>query len=279
MSLELRHLLALVRAEPADAAVLKSAREVMRWLSADELTILDVRSVESAAAALDLEAARPDDPDPHTTRMLRVGDAVELTTTTATIEQIDLVIAAESGMVTQRILRGVACAILTLPARSIEAKGPVLAPFDRDQPRLETLQLAAHLALESQTALELLHIYSVPIGYHKLGQTHDQVAAIIRGHAETKADELMRELAQPGLAITARFVLTKASKSIAVAILEEVEARPYSQIVLGGRLRARVAGILFPSISERVVLSSPRPVWVIRDRSEAIGLLETMTSQ
>jgi nucleotide-binding universal stress UspA family protein len=281
MTLELRRLLALVRSEPADKSVLHAAREVLRCFNAEELTVLEVRSADAAIGPIESEVMlerdvpEPGELAPLETFILRIGDPVDAVATEAAVEGVDVLITAESQMLTQRLLRKVPCTVLVIPASDEERVGPVLAPVDGDAPRLATLQFAAMCALKTQRPLEILHIYSVPLGYHKMGRTYEDFAESMRRNAELKIEALVRQLRHPNLEITTRYVLVKMRASIAVAILREAQSRSYSQIVLGGRIRRRVAGILFPSISERVVLSSPSPVWVVRDRSEhSIGFLE-----
>jgi nucleotide-binding universal stress UspA family protein len=182
-------------------------------------------------------------------------------------------------MVTQRFLRSVPCALLIVPHCEVEPRGPILLPLDRDNIRLATLQFASNLSRVTNEPIEILNIYSVPIGYHKMGKSYREFAAIMHAHSAERIAAALEKLNHRGPPrIDTRLVLTKNTKSIAVAILEEAKSRRYSQIVVGGRLRKPVAGILLPSISERVVLSCPWPTWVVRDGSEPIGFFDAVAT-
>jgi nucleotide-binding universal stress UspA family protein len=281
MSIPVRNILALIRAEAFDAFVLTSATAAAKWLEAEKLVVVVVHTTPPPSFALG-EEPHLELPSEESFRVHRIdvaGESSLVVGQEVERHQINLVVAAEAAMETQRLLRSVSCALLILPHCEVEPRGPILVPLDRDNIRLATLQFASNLSQITNEPLEILNLYSVPVGYHKMGQSHREFAEIMRAHSAERIAAALARLEHHGPPIIdTRLVLIKSTKSIAVAIVEEARARRYSQIVVGGRLRRPVAGILLPSISERVVLSSPWPTWVVRDGSDPIGFIEAASS-
>src|SRR5688572_7945573 len=175
-AIQVRNALVLIRADAFDSFVLGSAAAVAKRLGVQELTILVLHTTPPPSFALGeephLELPREDG-----VRIVRTdlaGDAEMVVPELVVRHRIDLVIAAEAGMTTQRLLRAIPCALLIVPQCDVEPRGPLLVPVDRDNIRLATLQFASNLSRVTNQPLEILNIYSVPVGYHKMGKSYGE---------------------------------------------------------------------------------------------------------
>src|SRR5687767_11249528 len=147
-AIQVRNVLALIRADAFDSFVLGSASVAAKWLGAQELTVLVLHTTPPPSFALGeephLELPRED--CPRIARIDLAGDAELVVPELVERHRIDLVIAAEAGMTTQRLMRAVPCALLIVPQCEVEPRGPLLVPLDRDNIRMPTLQFASNLS-------------------------------------------------------------------------------------------------------------------------------------
>lgn len=263
-----RTILALVTEPRTRESVLNAALDLERRFACEHLTVLHA-------------ARMSESPDGAWERLVwsatwarvcfvaRAGDPVE-----GALEQAcdcDLIVTAESGMLTQRLLRRAACSILTLPPGASAPRGPLLVPIDFGPDSMRAARFAARLAAAEERPMDLLHVFEVPTGYHKLGPSYAEFARSMEARVRRDLAVFRAELG------TDRPVRCRAllGGHAASTILREARTGRYGQIVLGSRRRSPAVTLLFGSVAERVVLSSPLPVWVVRDNS-TLSFLEAI---
>jgi nucleotide-binding universal stress UspA family protein len=151
-----------------------------------------------------------------------------------------------AGTVAKRVLRMARCPVWLVGGAGVEITR-VVAAVDVDRGSGRVAQLARGLALELGAALELLHVrdpraetgYLSEIGWPPAIGLFDD----LRKQAEAALQKLTRELAAPGLAVTARM----ASGSPAAAIGRECEAVKAELVVCGKHAKSAIETLLLGS--------------------------------
>lgn len=263
--------IAVITLSDTDARVVSSAMAALAADGGGRLTLLHVSSPgEVGARSLVTElmarhgeriAAGPGD---RATIVQRTGNVADEVLDQAESEEADLLVVAEAGMTTQRLIRRAPCSLLVLPGVELPAPAVVVAAVDLGPGEDDVAGFAARLARRTAASLELLHIYSVPLGYAKLGIAYEDFAREMEAIARKKLDAVARRVGG-GHRPLLRLIW---GKHEATAILDAAEPGKYSHIVMGGRRRTPIASaVTLATVTGRVVLTEPCPVWVVRRRT------------
>ena len=284
-----QRVLGVVNGSGTEQTVVDSARHVLDWASGGRLTVLLVASECRTEPTLLLETTRAALGEKGLAAMgvqllLRWGDSVDQALAQAEREQPQLIVTCDGGVSTQRLLRRSPCSLLVLPGRdarhtTITDTGRILVPVDFSpesrEAALFALQLASARGRHAGT-VELTHVYPAGVGHHKMGWTYEQFCAKVRAAAEERMGDFVSRLKQSVINGAASGLRAECHQGnhAAKTILDLAEQTGCSQMVLGSRARSAMAGLLLPSVTERVVLSARVPVWVVRSGFPFLGLME-----
>ena len=144
---------------------------------------------------------------------------------------------------------------------SIEVR-KILAPIDFSDNSQAILDWAAHLALEHESQLLLLHAYHLPVEFQQLEGAYlpADFWASVRTEAETALDRSAQTLRDQGVQVGTIVCEGYA----ATVIVEEAERRGVDLIVIGTQGRSGLKHLLLGSIAERVVQKAHCPVLTVR---------------
>lgn len=196
------------------------------------------------------------------------------------LKDIDLVITGsrrrdrEGGTTPEKMARRAPCSVLAIPEGAPPRIIRILVPVDfSDHSRDALTKAIAIAAAAGHTELVCLHVFSVPVGYYKIGKTYEEFAAILQTHAEEKYRQFVGGLDHQGLTLRPIF---EPSEKPAQRIAEVVEKERIDLILMGARGRSNSAAVMLGSITERILMQSTIPVIAVKQKGEVanMGFLE-----
>ncbi len=248
-----RNVLALVTGAPDDARVL-AASSVLSDRYRVQSTVLEV-PVQGRARGSESELPGPEWTGGPPGRLIqRNGDPVEAVLAVAEECRSDLVVAAEAGMLTQRLLRRSPCSLLIVPGEAPPGRGPILSLVDFSPASLRAARWACEQGRVEGVPVELLHVFPIP--WQSGRETRPQAARAM--------EEFASGLDTRGAEVTTRVELASVGGYVTATILDEIRRGSYSQVFMGSRPRSNISAFLFGSVAERVVLAASLPVWIAR---------------
>lgn len=272
-----RHVL-ITAERPAHALpALQAARSALQGWTIERVTLLladrsapaaDPHAIGWAVAALGL---------PWEAREMivqRAGDPAEEAARHAEEDPCDLLVTLENGMSTQRLVRRAPCSLLILPSGPPPSCGSVLAAVDFSPDSRRAVSFARELAGLHDRVVELLHVFSEPPGYRKLRLSRRQLIALLKSHALHDMKTFVDSLPLSHRRMTSRVLF---GDHPAQTLLREARSGRYAHIVLASRRRSALLAVLLGSVAERIALSAPLPVWIVRDE-RPLRVLDSMRS-
>lgn len=180
-----------------------------------------------------------------------------------------------SGTLSEKLARKAPCSVLFVPQGSEAWFDSILVPVDFSENSADAMEVAIAFALASKGIKEVhcLHIYSVPIGYYKTGKSYEAFAEIMKGHAEKKYREFIREIDLRGLTSIPSFKLAKKPSD---GIQEVVNHHKKCLLVIGARGRRAGAGILLGSVAEHLIKTTTVPLLAVKKKGSGMGVLDAL---
>lgn len=173
-----------------------------------------------------------------------------------------------------RLLQDVPCSAFILPAGSEPEYRRILVPVDFSLGSREALDVAFAVATSvPESNVTGVHVYSVPVGYHKTGQSYQEVATRMRQAAERHWEEMRPSVDARGVPFEMRFEL---GTSVSEKVLELSAAWNADLIVMSSHGRTRPATLLLGRTPEIVCARTDRPFLCVKRRGEVVGLLEAL---
>ncbi|GAB3656182.1 universal stress protein [Echinicola sediminis] len=127
---------------------------------------------------------------------------------------------------------------------------------------------------KKDASIRYVHIYEVPMGYHKTGKSYEEFAEIMLENAKKAFNQLVEE--HKIEKYPCDFIL-KDDKSNADYILEAAVKHSSDVVVIGSRGRTNSAAILLGSVAEKLVQHNDKiPMLVIKKKGENMGFLEAL---
>lgn len=268
-ALEVKRVLVLIREPGTEPMTVKATRRILGCGWRGQLTVLVVapETVEPLTLLDGVRETLQSDGLAETRVLLRTGDAVEEALAQAERNEAEVIVACDGGVVTQRLLRRSSSSLLILPDRGVEAATTgvkrIVVPVDFSPESEQAVRFALALGRSrgwDSSAVELVHVCE--------SNRARKCAA-----AEHRLRRLIRQLAQHGA--TGARVQCRLGKRPADSILELARQPGCTELVHGCRRRSVLVGLQLPGVTERVVLSAPVPVWVVRDRLPFLRVTET----
>ncbi len=147
----LRSVLVLLTGTPEDARVLDASR-----------ALFDRYGIPSRVLEVPVRAQVGAPQDSRGRLIVRQRDPVEAVVEVAQECGSDLVVAAEAGLRTQRLLRRCPCSLLIVPGDAPSSNGPVLALVDFSGSSFKAARWACTLGRLDGRPVELLHMFPIP---------------------------------------------------------------------------------------------------------------------
>ena len=172
------------------------------------------------------------------------------------------------------IVRKAPCSVLVVPSGFEPNYERILVPVDFSECSRSAVEQAVKLAsIGSGGSLVLLHVYQVPIGYAKTGQSYEEVAEVMRDVAKREWERFSRTVEFDGVPWEIRFELNPNAPSKIATVANEIDAR---LVVLASHGRTMPAGFLLGHVTDTVCSRIARPVYCVKKKGEVVSLLRAL---
>lgn len=151
----------------------------------------------------------------------------------------------------------------------------LLVPIDFSEHTEVVLEKVENFIKEKKDAeIRYIHLYDVPIGYHKTGKSFEEFAEIMKENAKKEFDKMVKKHKIEDHPCD--FVLNKDSIK-ADDILKDALAKDIDLVVIGSRGRSNSAALLLGSVAERLVeINYKVPMLVIKRKGENMSFLQAL---
>ncbi|WP_200974978.1 universal stress protein [Echinicola sp. 20G] len=151
----------------------------------------------------------------------------------------------------------------------------ILVPIDFSSHTELILEKVERFIKNHQDAeIKYIHVYDVPIGYHKTGKSYEEFAEIMRQNAQKEFEKMVK---QHKIEYHPCDFVLKDKASNADHILTTAEENDTDLIIIGSRGRSNSAALLLGSVAERLVhINHKIPMLVIKRKGENMGFLQAL---
>ena len=195
-------------------------------------------------------------------------------------KDIDLVIVGrKTGRESNRNLplklaRKTPCSVWVIPEGAKGSIRNLLTPIDFSENSKDALEIALSIASAGNLdVLSALHVFKIPIGYHKSGKTYEEFAKIMRKNARDEFKDFKKGVDLKGIKVTPLFVL---NDNPAKAIQGVAKRKKADLIVIGAKGRSFAAFVLLGSVTEKLIETTRLPILAVKKKGAGMGFLEAL---
>ncbi|WP_194775485.1 universal stress protein [Pararhodonellum marinum] len=212
---------------------------------------------------------------------VKEGNSVDTILRWAKIKDVDFMVVGRkeslegSGSLSKSLARKAPCSVIFLTEKA-PAKAPekILVPIDFSTYTKLTLEFAQHIANKLNGTVQCIHIYEVPIGYHKTGKSFEEFAKIMKGNAEKEYHRFIQKNKLPEY--PCEFLL-KENGNVARFILKLAKEHKNDLIIMGSRGRTDSAAVLLGSMAEKLIeINNLTPMVIFKKKGETMGFFEAL---
>jgi nucleotide-binding universal stress UspA family protein len=195
--------------------------------------------------------------------------------------QVDLLIVGrkqgDSVVLPDKVARKAPCSVLVVPAEAPPRITSIVVPTDFSEHAQAALEQAIALARATGARVHLFHVYGVPLGYYKLGQSFEQAAAIMKASAEAQMLAALQKVDAGPVKVTSECVTENLLDARPARLLcEVIPSRGFDLVVMGARGMTQTAAILLGSVTEKLLRGTRVPVLVIKRKGAHLRFLEAL---
>jgi nucleotide-binding universal stress UspA family protein len=195
-------------------------------------------------------------------------------------KDIDLVIAGKkcedrrSSSLAEKLCRKAPCSVLLLPDNAQPKISNIVVPVDFSQHAENAMDVASAFAAAADIKeIAALHMYTVPLGYHKIGKSYEEFADIMKNNAIESYEEFIKRCQLKGVKAVPQFIL---EKKVVRGIQDAVIKIKPDLLVIGARGRRGNSGILLGSVTERLIWVLDIPILAAKNKNEGMSILEAL---
>lgn len=177
-----------------------------------------------------------------------------------------------------RLARKTPCSVLVVPQGAVPHLSRLLVHVDGSEHSKVALQASVDMARAAGGRPQLLvqAACSVGYGYHYAGMSFEEACRHFGGMARRQAEALIGRIDTHGVHFE---VVATCSDDVAAATHDLAAARHMDAIVIGSRGATLPANALLGVTTERVLLSAPCPVLVVKRKGETFRFLDAVFAQ
>ncbi|MBW2558390.1 MAG: universal stress protein [Deltaproteobacteria bacterium] len=178
------------------------------------------------------------------------------------------------------ISRKAACSTLYIPEEVEPGTNQpeeinVLVPIDFSENAAEAMGLAVDFAVTHEISnIYCVHVYDVPLGYYKRGKSYEEFSEVMRGNAEKKYQEFIKEIDLKGVYV--KSIILRMDKKPYKTIIETVEEYDIDLIIIGSRGKKAAARLLLDSVTEQLIRKTTVPLLSFKKKGKDMSLLEAL---
>ncbi|GGZ18578.1 universal stress protein [Echinicola pacifica] len=150
-----------------------------------------------------------------------------------------------------------------------------LVPVDFSDHTEVVMEKVEDFIKENENAkIRYVHLFEVPIGYHKTGKSYEEFAEIMEQNARKEFQKMVENHHLE--AYPCDFILNKDSIK-ADDILEDAQKQNIDLIIIGSRGRSNSAALLLGSVAERLVqINYKVPMLVMKKKGENMSFIQAL---
>jgi nucleotide-binding universal stress UspA family protein len=217
---------------------------------------------------------------PEFTIIIQEGQLLDEILKQVRINGIDLVIYglakddARSKNMATKLARKAACSVLVIPESSVlSLNNPAVAVDFSEYSADATDAALAFIKASGQSNLGVIHIYQVPIGFHKTGKSYEEFAEIMEKNAEKNYEEFVNEVKLENVKLNPSFTLN--AKPVE-AISKFVKDNGITFLSVGARGRGAGAAVMLGSVSERLIENIDVPILAVKKKGTGLNILNAI---
>lgn len=192
-------------------------------------------------------------------------------------QDIDLVMVDKTcggSKVPERLARKAPCSVFLVPPGAKATFGNIFVALDFSEQSAVALERALAFARASgSNKVTCVHVYSVPIGYHKTGRSYDEFAGILKDNARKEYDKFIEKIDTQG--VETSFV-SELHKQPVQGIADLVHRESADLLAVGARGRSKTMAILLGSVSERLIEVCDIPIITVKPKGQGMSFLEAV---
>ena len=180
------------------------------------------------------------------------------------------------GSAFSRLARKCPCNVLVVPNLVRLHLGRMLVPVDFSKHSGMALEQATEIARtagEDHPQIIVHSVCSVGYGYRKMGVNLQEASEQLVATMGKQLTEFVAKVDKTGVEFE---TICTSAEQIEAAILDMAAVRKVDMIVLGSRGKTWTATALLGSIAERVLVTSPLPVLLVKEKGETTPLLNVL---
>ncbi len=196
------------------------------------------------------------------------------------INGIDLVIYgmakddARSKNMATKLARKAACSVLVMPeGRVLSLENPAVAVDFSEYSADATDAALAFIKASGKSNLGVIHVYQVPIGFHKTGKSYEEFAEIMEKNAKKRFEEFINEVKPENVNLSPCFVLD--AKTVE-AISKFIKDNGITFLSVGARGRGAGAAVMLGSVSERLIENLEVPILAVKKKGSGLNILNAI---
>lgn len=171
------------------------------------------------------------------------------------------------GILANNLVRKVPCSTLVVPQGARMQLERMLVPVDFSQYSVRALQTAVAIArrMEKMPELIVAHLYELPnIFAYRLGQSEEQLAAILHADREAALKDFVNNYAQETEGVRT-IVERHEDAALARQIADVALQCDADLVVMGAKGHSKVERLLMGSVTEKLLfINDAIPVWVVK---------------
>ena len=180
-----------------------------------------------------------------------------------------------AGIASSGIARNCPCSLFLVTEDSKLKVEKVAVPIDFSNHSYLAMNVALEAQRKNAFQVSAVHVYGVPLGYHKTGKSYAEFSQIMKLHAQNDFRHFL-EKGYFSADIPCEYVLTDEGK-YADLVYEYAENNEIDLIVLGSKGRTPVSSILIGSVAEKLAyIDSHIPVLIVKSKGENMGFLDAL---
>ena len=212
---------------------------------------------------------------------VKEGNTIEKILRLSKIKEADLILLGRkrnlkgSGIVSSHIARNAPCSLLLVPENPPLTMEKVMVPLDFSSHAAMAFHYAQLISQNTGAALNCIHLYRVPSGYHSTGKSYEEFARIMESHAHHDYQKFLTKLGVEE-APPCDFLLTQDGDQ-AERLYQHCELSKASLILFGSRGRTSASVLLMGSLAEKLTyLDADIPLLIIKKKGENMGFFQAL---
>ena len=194
----------------------------------------------------------------------------------------DLILVGRAALGTRtllkRLVRKAPCSVFIVPEGTLPKVTKILVPVDFSENSADAVDVAVAFASAVGTSdISCLHVFHVPLSYHRTGMTYREFAKVMAEHAANTFEKFISNIDLRGVSVTPIFEPgMDPIEPVVVSISEAIKEQHADLLIMGSRGRSAAAAVLLGSVTERLIKMTEIPLLAVKKKGMNLDLVDAM---